>query len=76
MPKVHCVNDARVHGVKLEMDGATPIVPLRAVVLQFPAPQTIDEWEIPPAALSVAVHPSTAREIAAALLRAAQELDQ
>ena len=61
MAKVHLVIDARALAVSMELNGATPIVPLRAVALQFPAPQAIDEWEIPPAPLSLAVAPHIAR---------------
>ena len=57
MAKVHLVDDARVFGVNMELEGATPIVPLNAVLLQFPVPQTTDEWEIPRAPLSIAVAP-------------------
>ena len=73
MAKVHLVNDATAWAVHMEVDSATPIVPLNAVVLQFPAPQAIDEWEIPPAPLSIAVIPEVAIELAVALYQAARE---
>ena len=60
MAQVHLVDDARATAVRMELDGATPIRPLRAVLLQFPAPQATDEWEIPSAPLSLAVRPEAA----------------
>ena len=51
--KLHLVNDAVAYGVKLEMERATPIRPLRAVVLQYPAAQANDEWEFIHAPLSL-----------------------
>ena len=62
MTKVHMLDDAVVHVSKAEMEGATPIRPMRAVVMQFPVPRTSDEWAIPPAPLSLAVRPEFARE--------------
>ena len=76
MAKVHFVNDATVYAAALGLEGATPIVPLRAVVLQFPKPQELDDLPIPSAPLSIAVHPEVARGLAEALLQAADELDQ
>lgn len=67
MTRVNFVDNALVHAVRGEMEGPTPIVPLRAVVMQFPAPQTIDELEIPPAPLSIALPPDVALELALAL---------
>ena len=60
MTKVYCVDDALVHRVDAELDGATPIRPMEAVVSQFPTLRTTDEWAIPPATLSIAVRPDTA----------------
>ena len=76
MAKVHLVNNATVYAATMGLDGATPIVPLRAVVLQFPKPQAHGDWPIPPAPLSIAVHPEKARYLAEALLEAADELDR
>ena len=76
MAKVHFVNDATVYAANMELDGAIPIVPLRAVVLQFPKPQALDDWEIPPSPLSIGVHPDVARGLAEALLQAADYLDR
>lgn len=75
MAKAHCFDDAAVFPVKIELDGATPIVPMRAVVLQLPAPQTTDEWAIPSAPISLAFHPDLARRLAHDLLAAAENLD-
>ena len=55
MAKVHMVNTAATHAAKIELEGATPIHPLRAVALQFPAPQATDEWGIPSAPLSIGI---------------------
>ena len=77
MTKVHFVDTAIVRSMATEMQGATPIRPLSDFVLiQFPVPQAIEELEIPPASLSVAVPPDEARGIARALLAAADELDR
>ena len=79
MTKVHLVNDARVLKVRLGLDGATSIVPLRAAVLQLLAPPTSVEWQVPRppgATISFALHPDLAREIAHDLLNAANELDR
>ena len=76
MAQVHLVDDARATAVRMELEGATPIRPLRAVLLQFPAPQATDEWEIPSAPLSLAVRPEVARELGLALIAAAEELDR
>ena len=76
MAKVHLVNDARAFPVRLEMEGATSIVPLRAVVLQLPVPQATDELPLPPGSLSLAVHPDVARQLAYDLLHAADQLDR
>ena len=73
MAKVHLVNGAVTHAVRFEPEGVTPIVPQRAVVLQFPAAQATDEWPIPPAPLSLAVSPETAIHLALALYEAATE---
>ena len=79
MAKVHLVTDGQVVGVDMEMDGATPIVPLRgAAVLQLLAPPTTDEWPIPRLpgrSISFALHPDLARELGQALLRIADEVD-
>ena len=61
MAKVHLVNDATVYYATMGLEGATPIVPLRAVVLQFPRPQALDDWAIPSSPLSIAVPPDVAR---------------
>ena len=76
LTKVHLVDDAQVIAVRPELDGATPIVPLRAVALRL-AVQTTDEWPLPflSEELCVAVHPELAMEIAYALLAAARELE-
>ena len=58
MPKVYMVNDARATALRFELDGATPIVPMQAVLLQFPRPQATDELEIPSASLSLMVAPA------------------
>ncbi len=76
MPKVYMVNDVRATALRFELDGATPIVPMRAVLLQFARPQATDELEIPSASLSLMVAPDIARGLAHALLRAADDLDQ
>ena len=75
MGKVYLISGAQATGVNFELEDATPIVPLRAVLLQFPKPQALDELEIPSAALSIALHPDAARELAYELLRAAESLD-
>ena len=71
MTKVHLVDDVLVHSIKIELDGATPIWPLGGVVIQFGSPQATDEWAIPPAPLSIAVHPDRALQLATALYQAA-----
>ncbi|MCY3876584.1 MAG: hypothetical protein OXF88_20120 [Rhodobacteraceae bacterium] len=71
MPKVHCVNEARAFAVKIDMEGATPIWPLKMVVVQFPRPAATDELEIPPAPLSLALHPDVAIDLALDLYQAA-----
>lgn len=75
--KVHLVADVQTIAVRPELEGATPIVPLRAVVLHF-AVQTTDEWPLPfpSEGLCVAVHPELAKDVARALLAAAQELEE
>ncbi len=76
MAKVHLMTNARTFPVSMEIEGgATPIVPLSAVVLQFAAPQAIDEWEIPPAPVSIALVPEMARLLAQSLLATANRLD-
>ncbi len=76
MAKVHLVDKAQVHPAKFELDGATPIVPMRAVVLRVVAPTT-DEWPIPSREGDqfLAFHPELAREIAEALVLAAREVE-
>ena len=77
MAKVHFVGEARTFAVKIELAGATPILPLPGVVvLQFPKPQALDELEIPSAPLSLGLHPDAAVALAHALLQAVHELDQ
>lgn len=71
MAKVHCFDDVRVHAVNAEMDGAIPIRPMEGVVIQFPAPRTIDEWAIPPAPLSIVLRRDKALQLAIALYHAA-----
>ena len=61
--------------VRPELEGATPIVPIRAVVLH-PVVQTIDEWPLPWEGESLALHPDLAKEVAHALLQAVAELEQ
>ncbi len=73
MAKVHLVNSGAAHAIKFELEGATPIVPMRAVALQFPAPQATDEWPIPPAPLSLGLSPEVAIQLALALYQAATE---
>ena len=75
MAKVHFFDDAAVLPVNMELDGATPIFPWRAVVLQLPAPQATDELAIPSAPISLALHPDLARRLAHDLLAAAKNLD-
>lgn len=65
------MNDAVAYGVKLEMERATPIRRPRAVVLQSPAAQANDEWEVPRAPLSLAVSPELAIRLAFALYHGA-----
>ena len=73
MAKVHCVEGAVVRPVKIELEGATPIWPLRGVVVQFPAPQATDEWPIHSAPLSFALTPESAIQLALDLYQAATE---
>lgn len=77
MAKVHLVTDAQVIPVDFEYDGATPIRPLRAVVLRSVVP-TSDEFpleEIPGRKISLALHPDLAREVARGLQDAVRELE-
>ena len=70
MAKVYCVSEVAAFAPHIELEGATPIRPLEAVVIQFGAPQATDEWEIPSAPLSIAVLPEQALERAIALYQA------
>ena len=76
MTKVHLATDAVVRPVKPEMDGVTPIVPLKMISLQLLAPTT-DEWPLPfrEGEICVALHPGLAKDVAHALLAAVQELE-
>lgn len=68
MTKVYIVNQFQVSPVYVELTGnVTPIKPIQPVVIQFGSPQAIDEWEIPPAPLSIALDRETAIELAIAL---------
>ncbi len=69
MAKVHCVNHATAHSVKIEIEGATPIVPLNPVVIQFDHPQATDEWEIPDAPLSIVLDQAVALDLAISIYR-------
>ena len=72
MTKVHCVDQITVHPVNVDLgDVVKPIRPLNPVVIQFGPPQATDEWEIPPAPLSIALDRGTAMELALALYQAA-----
>ena len=71
MTKVYCVDDALVHRVDGELDGATPIRPMEGVVIQFPTPRATVDWAIPPAPLSIAVRRDMALQLANALYHAA-----
>ena len=75
MAKVYLATNARTIAVDLELQEATSIVPLNAVVLQFSVPQAIDVWEIPCAPLSIALVPEAARLLAANILESANRLD-
>lgn len=57
MTKAHQVHDAVTHAVRMELEGATPIVPPRAVVLQFPKPQGAYDWGDPSRVLIVRTGP-------------------
>ena len=72
---MHMMNNATVHPVRIELEEVTPIRPLRAVALQFPAAEATDEWPIPSAPLSLALAPELARELAHAILAAADQLE-
>ena len=78
MAQVSLVTDAQATPVQLEMEGATPIVPLKAVALHV-AVQTTDEWpdiEPPPeGSILLALHPALAKELAHAMLAAVQKLE-
>ena len=79
MAQVHLAVEASVHPVKAEVDrggGVTQLHPYRAIALRVRAPTT-DEWAIPdlPGWQTIALHPELAREVAAALLAAAEELE-
>jgi len=68
MTKVHIVNQIKVSPVYVKLTGnVTPIKPIQPVVIQFGPYQDIDEWEIPPAPLSIALDRETAMELAIAL---------
>ena len=71
MAKIHCCNGARAFPVKIETVGFTPIRQPLPVVVQFPAPQAIDELEIPDAPLSILLDRDEALNLAIALYRAA-----
>ena len=79
MAKVYLVTEAKVQAVGIDLDGATPIVPMRAVLVRTDF-QTTDEWpdflSLPgESALFFAVHPDLAKGLAHDLLDAAQDLD-
>ena len=57
MAKVYLVDTAVTHAIKIELEDATPIWPLRLVALQFPVPQATDEWPLPRAPLSLGMTP-------------------
>ena len=71
MAKLYLVDTAATHAVKIELEDAAPIRPRRFVTLQFSAPQTTNDWSIPPAALSLGLTPETAIELALVLYEAA-----
>lgn len=69
---VHLVIDAKVYAGRGELEGATPIVPLRWVDVLVAAPTT-DELAnpLPPGTLLLRVHPDLAIDLALALYQAA-----
>ena len=78
MAKIHHVSAAQVSGVDFELDGATPIRPLRAVLLRSVV-STTDELPIPPLpgrTISLALTPDQAKEVAGALLETVRQLEQ
>ena len=78
MAKVCLVTDAQVQAVSIDLEGATPIVPMRAVLVRTGF-QTTDEWpdvlSLPGESVLFAVDPYLAKRLAYDLLAAAQDLE-
>ena len=71
MTAVNCVKNPIVLTPKIDLEGVTPIVPVRPVVIQWHGAQASDDWPIPPAALSLALDPDDALQFAIDLYYAA-----
>ena len=74
----HLVEEAGVWPFRLEMEGATPIRPLRGVAIGIHAPGTErvpGSGENRPLTLTLALRTSTARRLAYRILEAVQDLE-
>ena len=78
MAKVYLVTDVQVQAVGIDLDGATPIVPIRAVLVRTGF-RTTDEWpdflSLSGESVLFAVDPHLAKGLAHDLLSAAQDLE-
>ena len=67
MAKVHRVENAQVLAANIELDAATPIVPLRSVYVRLHAPTT-DELALPWEGPALALHLDLVKQLAQDLL--------